>query len=187
MSPGTQKLINFALFQVGWLACVLAAANKLPVISVISVVVILAAHFILIGARKSEIVLLAAATLIGAVIDSINFQIGALRPAAASAQTPIIAPIWLISLWPLFASTLNHSLNWLKNQMLLAGMLGAVFAPVAYYAGTRLGALSLNNESLLFSLLVIACEWAIITPLLVGLSQRFNSQSQAVASESNHA
>jgi hypothetical protein len=61
-------------------------------------------------------------------------------------------------------------LDWLRGRYWLASALGACGGPVAYYGGQRLGALQLlNNASL--SLLIIAVEWAFVTPALVYLSE----------------
>ncbi len=35
-------------------------------------------------------------------------------------------PPWILALWALFASTLNASLGWLQDRLLLAAVLGAL-------------------------------------------------------------
>ena len=51
----------------------------------------------------------------------------------------------------------------------LASVLGAFGGPLAYYGGHRLGAMQLGSN-VAISLLVIAVEWALVTPALVYLS-----------------
>ena len=69
------------------------------------------------------------------------------------------------TLWALFASTLNISLNWLKKYTLLAYLLGAVSGPLCYWAGERLGALHLVNFNM--AMVYLAVGWAIAVPLLL--------------------
>jgi hypothetical protein len=52
----------------------------------------------------------------------------------------------------------------------LASVLGACGGPLAYYGGQRLGAMQLGSNAAI-SALVIAVEWALVTPSLVGLSE----------------
>jgi hypothetical protein len=53
---------------------------------------------------------------------------------------------------------------------LLAGLLGAMLAPLAYFGGARLGALQLLQPQL--ALLAQAAGWALLLPLLVALARR---------------
>jgi hypothetical protein len=76
----------------------------------------------------------------------------------------------MAALWANFAGTLHLSLDWLRGRYWLASALGACGGPVAYYGGQRLGTLLLGNNAGL-SLLVIAVEWAVITPALAYLSE----------------
>ena len=55
----------------------------------------------------------------------------------------VIPPVWLICLWIVFSTLLNHSLRWLHSQLFFAVLLGALAAPFSYYAGIRLTDVSL--------------------------------------------
>jgi hypothetical protein len=81
-----------------------------------------------------------------------------------------IVPIWIIALWAGFATTLNRSLRWMRNKTLLAILFGAIGGPLAYIAAEKLGAVTLTNTSLV----VLSFGWAILTPLLLKLSERFD-------------
>ena len=52
-------------------------------------------------------------------------------------------PYWILAMWALFATTLNASLGWLHGRPALAGALGMLSGPLAYWAGARLGAIEL--------------------------------------------
>ena len=78
----------------------------------------------------------------------------------------------MIALWPAFATTLNVSLRLLHRRIAMAGLLGAIAAPIAYYAGARLGAVEFVDPSA--ALLAIGAGWLVITPLLVWLAARLD-------------
>ena len=47
-------------------------------------------------------------------------------------------PFWLILMWLLFSVTFNHCYSWLRNKILLAGILGSAFGPLAYWAASEM-------------------------------------------------
>jgi membrane protein implicated in regulation of membrane protease activity len=65
---------------------------------------------------------------------------------------------------------LNSALYWLAGRPLLAAALGAVGGPLAYFGGVGLGALAFPG-GLAWALALIAVEWAIAMPLLLGLNR----------------
>lgn len=87
-----------------------------------------------------------------------------------------LAPVWMILMWPLFATTLNLSMRWLKalNPVYVV-IAGALCGPLAYYAGFRLGAVQYDDVTL--SLIVISVAWALLLPLLTLMSSRLNGFS----------
>ncbi|WP_455208746.1 DUF2878 domain-containing protein [Kaarinaea lacus] len=166
-----QLVINFVLFQLGWFACVIGAARQLEWLAVLSIVLIIAIHLFLVKDRMRELQLILTAGMLGLVLDSALISLGVFTPAS-NLGLHNIAPLWLISLWMLFGITLNHSLRWLQQRYIIAALMGFVFAPLAYWAGQRLGALSFPpDHSPIFSLLVIGACWLLITPLLLLSSQ----------------
>ena len=163
---------NFLLFQLGWFACVLGGAYQLPLIGSGIAALFLALHLWSAADAFAELKLLLIALLLGLMFESLmvglqlaNYSNGMLLSG--------LAPHWMLMLWPLFASTLNLSLGWIKT--LAPGwvaLLGAVSAPFAYFAGARLQAVVFDD--LLLSLSMIALGWALLLPLLVMAAGRFN-------------
>lgn len=86
-----------------------------------------------------------------------------------------IAPLWMLSLWFLFGSTLSVSLKWLQGKIFISSSFGAIGGALSYFAGHRMGALILK-EPLTDSLMIIAIVWAIATPVLA----RAASQAQKI-------
>ena len=80
-------------------------------------------------------------------------------------------PIWILTLWLAFATTLNQSLSWLKNHLWLSALLGMLGGPLAWLGGMHLGGLTLSDPFM--SLVIIGCGWAVIMPVLFILANRY--------------
>ena len=72
--------------------------------------------------------------------------------------------IWMVALWVNLALTLNYSLGWLKEKLILSSLFAAVGGPLAYYAGSKMGAINFENHT--FSIIALSVIWAIAMPLL---------------------
>ena len=162
---------NFILFQLGWFACVIGAASDIPWSGTFLVMAILGYHLYSANDAETELRLLALVLLIGFIWDSLLVAFGILEYSSGLFHASL-APHWIIAMWALFSSTLNVSMNWLKGHYLVAGIFGAIGGPLAYYAGLKLGAVSMPSTTV--ALGVLAIGWALIMPALVYLSQRFN-------------
>jgi hypothetical protein len=170
-------LVNLLLFQFGWFVVVMAAANKIELLSIIVVINILAVHVIVVRNYKTEILLIIATGCIGFAVDSILIFFGVFS-AVGDVGVEGMAPAWLVALWMLFAITINHSLNWLKGNYFIAVLLGFVFAPVAYFGGHKLGAIIIPAEyNPYIAFLTIGVTWAVIMPLLSAIATILNQRN----------
>jgi hypothetical protein len=151
------NLVNFVAYQLAWFAVILGAAHGLAWAGTASAVLLTAVHLWL-RREPLDFKLVGAAAVMGLVIDTTLTATGQVRFASAG-DLPI-APFWMLSLWIAFATTLNHSLRWLMRRAPVAALGGAVFGPLAYLAGEKLGALVLPSP---FSALpLLAIVWAIV-------------------------
>jgi hypothetical protein len=171
------KLANFVLFQLGWFACVLGGAHDLPWLGTGVALAIVAWHVARATRPRDEWMLVLIAAAIGAVADSalvaagwVSYRSGTLLPGTA--------PHWIVAMWMLFATTLNVSLVWLRRSPLAGVVLGAVGGPLAYWGGSRLGAMQFAEPAA--ATVALAFGWAVLTPLLVRLAQRFDGCSASV-------
>jgi hypothetical protein len=149
------NLFNFLAYQVAWFAVVIGAARGYAWAGAAIALVVAAVHL----ARRPamlEYKLIGAAVLLGLIVDTTLVITGQVR-FDAGGNLPI-APYWMLSLWIAFATTLNHSLRWLMLRPATAALLGAVGGPLAYFAGAKLGALSLSMPTT--TLALIAVLWA---------------------------
>jgi hypothetical protein len=174
--PKSQLIINFILFQIGWFACVIGAAKQLPWLGVIVVAAIVAWHLSQSKQAKPELVLLALALLIGGTYDQLMLSGGLISYQAhgwaASLGSSNIVPAWILALWAVFVTILNVSLKWMRGKWLVAVLFGAIGGPLAYLGAEKLGAVSLNNPPTTY--IALAVGWAILTPLLLALSEKFD-------------
>ncbi len=161
------RLLNAALFYATWFACVLGAAWRMPVAGVVVAVGVLGAHLLLSPQRSHELILIAAAGILGFVIDSSQAFAGIF---AFASRGPVewLCPLWLAAIWMAFASTLNASMSWLDGRYLIAAGLGAVGGPLSYAYGAKLGAMTITSPH--FSL-VLATVWALAMPALLWINQ----------------
>jgi hypothetical protein len=171
---GTTLLVNVVLFQVGWFACVVGASRGLPWLGVGVVGAIVAWHASRALRPRTEIKLVLVAVLVGTLFETALSSSGLLQ-YHGGVLFPGTAPVWMVALWGVFATTLNVSLRWLHGRPLLAALLGAAGGPIAYVSGARLGALHL--EPGLPTIIAIGIGWAMLTPLLVSLARRLEGNS----------
>jgi Protein of unknown function (DUF2878) len=162
---------NFVLFQIGWFACVWSAAQHQPWFGVLVTTAVVVAHVLRAPLPKAELKLVFLALALGLVFDSLLVWQGWLQYSSGIVLSNV-APYWIVALWGLFATLLNVSLRWMRGRWAIAVVFGAVGGPAAYYGGLRLGALEFGNMPT--GLLALAIGWAVLTPLLLALSARFD-------------
>jgi hypothetical membrane protein len=167
-------IVTAAVFQVGWLCCVLAGANHHPWLGTLTALLIVACHVSHATSPRNELLLILSAGAIGAVWDSLLVYAGWLQyPSGTLIEGT--APHWIVAMWLLFATTLNVSLRWLKHRPLLAAALGAVAGPAAYFAGYKLGGVQIPEFTT--AMTALALGWAVFMPFLMLLSKRLDGTS----------
>jgi hypothetical protein len=171
--PGTPRvLINVALYQAGWFACVLGAARDRSGLG-IAIALLVVGGGLLAAPRPGALLQLTALTgVVGYSWDS-WLSVSGLIGYLPGPLSPPLAPLWILALWLLFSTTLQVSLRWLQPKPWLAALLGALAAPLAYYAAARLGALTLPR--MLPALSAQAAGWALLLPLLLRLARRLDA------------
>ncbi len=162
-----RNVVNFVAFQICWLACVLGAARGMPLLGVAVVggwaIAHLAASEVPV---EREAGLMLAAAVLGLFGDSVLALGGWIEfPAHARLGEP--TTVWMVALWVAFATTLGHSLRWLRGRYWLGALGGAIFGPLAYWAGARLGAVTMLRGA--ESLAAVAALWTLAIPALLAV------------------
>ncbi len=164
-------IINFVLFQIGWFACVLGAAKQWPWVGVIFMLLFLAWHLSQALRAKPEIILVIITVIIGGIFDQIMTR-NHLLTYQSHGWGNALPAVWILALWAEFAMILNVSLRWMRKRWLIAILFGAIGGPLAYIGAAKLGAVTLDAPQL--SYVALSVGWAIITPLLLILSEKFD-------------
>jgi hypothetical protein len=168
LSPLATKLLNVAIYQVGWFCCVLGGANGFPVAGALTALALCIVHLVLAKARSSEAKLMLFACLLGVLVDSTQQALG-LFTFKTDPGWPLWLPLWVFVIWAQFATLFHYALYWLKGRYLLAGIFGLLGGPLAYWGGIRMGAATFG-ENPVATIIVLAFVWATVTPLLCRVS-----------------
>jgi hypothetical protein len=135
------RLVNYALYQIGWFACVVGASVQHPWAGLSIAVALTAAHVIWSEepAIEASLVLLAAA--VGTALESIQIAAGTYT-FSSGLVLGALPPPWLVMMWGQFATTFRFSLRPVIASPMRAALFGAVGGPAAFLAGQRLGAVT---------------------------------------------
>lgn len=184
MAPDTGLMksivVNLSFFKVGWLASVFTAASSMPVAGTAVIGLAVLVHLLISKNANAEFRLLAIAALIGLVWESILVMTGLVEYNAASVL-PGLAPYWIVAMWVLFATTINVGMRWLKKNIYVAAIAGAIGGPMSFLAGSKAGAVSFADPTV--SLIVIGIGWAVLLPVLVQVALRDDGSSENAVSE----
>jgi hypothetical protein len=151
-----KPLINLALFQLGWLVCVLGG----NVYAIVFTLLALLIHQWLVLDNRLEWKLIGVIAFYGCLWDIAMAQTGVIQFTNAMF---VGIPLWLVCLWLLFATTFTHSLLWLRRYLWLAVPLGGVFGPLSYWFGANLTDAELRTP-VVASLAIMAAGWALLFP-----------------------
>lgn len=163
-------LANLLAYQLAWFACILSAAKGLPWIGSVTALFVVAWHVSGVRRPKTELALIAAAGLVGLSWESLLVQTGWVAYPSGN-MLPGLAPHWIVALWLVFATTFNVSLKWFKQRLGVVALFGFIGGPIAFYAGSALGALTLTPE---LGLAAIAVGWGLLMPILMLLARRLD-------------
>ncbi len=171
-APSRARLLaNFAIFEAAWFACILGVAHGQPLWGTVAVLAAIGWHLAISARPATELALVGLLCAIGLVAESAVVAQGhVVYPAGQPVAR--LAPYWMVALWGELAIALNVTLRWLKRKPGIAALLGAVFGPLSFLGGVRLGGARFIDEPA--ALATLAFMWAVLLPLVMALSNRFD-------------
>ncbi len=170
MTPRRTHLVNYAAYQVGWIAAVGGAAIGSPVAGAVVAFALTAAHVGLARERGREAALVAAAILTGLVVERLLIAEGTYR-LFGGGPVDRWPPPWLVALWAQFATTWRYSLTAVFARWWMAALFGALGGPLAFVAGARVGAVALATP-MTPALVRIGVAWAVALAVLALTTRR---------------
>ena len=168
-------ILNVAAAQIGWFGSVVGGAQQMPWIGPLAALIALSIHFYFAKRPVNELILIMSCAAIGATFDSMLVATGWVQYYSGQ-FSDVMAPYWIITMWMLFATTLNVSLKWLRGRTRLAVIFGAIGGPLAYLGGEKIGGIDLVNQ--FAALTALGIGWAVMMPILLWLSQTFDGMSE---------
>ena len=170
-------LINYALYQVGWFACVLGGSAHRPWTGFLMAMALIGVHLALSVERSLEVRLVVLATAVGAVVEMMQIAAGTYRFTSGTV-TDALPPPWLLAMWAQFATTFRFSLRSVITRPVPAVLFGAAGGPIAFLAGERLGAVTLLPP-LAYGLLRLSVSWAIALVVFSAVVRRVAPERSA--------
>jgi 1-acyl-sn-glycerol-3-phosphate acyltransferase len=167
-------VVDVVGFQLVWWSSALSARDGRPWVGPIAAAIFVVVHALLSppGRRAAQVLLAGLAGAVGVVVDGVLLAGGWLAfPLHAGAFVP---PPWMVGLWAGFALTIVTTLSRASAKVWSAALLGAVFGPISYAAGARLGALALSTPAVdddMASLVACGVAWALVMPVLSSLAR----------------
>lgn len=157
-------------FYIGWWATIWGVGKGWNWLALVFALSMWSVQAIWSGGRPRESIFIGVLAIIGFFTESCLIQIGLF-----SIEPPHeVAPLWMVSLWIMFASTFEGmTSNFEKRQYLL--IIGAAIGgPFSYYAGEKLGLIRYSRP-LGMSLLIHGVLWALLVPSLIWLRKQILS------------
>ena len=153
------QLLNYALYQVGWFACVLGGASQRPWTGFAIAVALIGVHLALSIERSVEARQVGLAVIVGLIVEVVQIASGTYRFTSGTV-IDALPPPWLLAMWAQLATTFRFSLRSVIARIPRAVLFGSVGGPIAFLAGDRLGAVTLLPP-LTLGLIRLSIGWAL--------------------------
>lgn len=161
-------LAQFLAFDAAWFAAVAGGAAGWAWLGSLPALGVLAFHLFVNRRDWWPETRLAFAIILFGILLEIGMMGAGLIRYAGMAEGQVLPPVWICALWIGFATIPNGSLTWLQGRGLLQMVFGALFGPLAYWTGAKMGAAVLPDPWT--SLLGIGLVWMLAFPAIMLLA-----------------
>jgi hypothetical protein len=170
------RFINLVLYQAGWFAMVLGAANGFPWKGSAAGFILCCLHLCLARELVPEVKTVLIIGVMGTLVDSAQALAGVFV-FESGYWSYWFVPLWLTVMWMQFATLFHYALSWLSDHYFLSATLGLVGGPLAFYAGERLGGVIFPMGTAR-SMIILAVVWAMVTPACVFIASVFKPSTK---------
>ena len=161
----TRLVINILWFQLGWLISVIYGT---PAAALVVLITILLYRYVL-PVTVAEWLLISAVIGVGVITDTLL----GLSNVLQFPNSHPLPPFWMMTLWLVFATTLNQSMSMIVRRKYLFIAFCAVGAPISYFAGVHLSEVKFGLPTTL-SMISIAFAWTLVGITLHHLHRNCN-------------
>jgi hypothetical protein len=137
------NIFNLIGFKITWIACVMGELYINSFVGLIVGGIYLFIFFYFERYKKRAFNIILIFSISGYIFDSFLSYSGLYR--INSDINFLFLPIWFLVLWPSFSSLLVNLFSFLKNNLIISILLGAIFGPLSYYAGIAIGLVTFIN------------------------------------------
>lgn len=169
-----RKLLNFIAFQLVWLITVLTAAKGTSVYAMAAITLFAVLQLAYSHCRLADSKLIITGIVVGMLLDTVWLNLGWID-YAADLNTGL-PPLWIAALWANFMLTINHSLSWLQHRRMLLVVFTLFAAPLSYYAGTKVGAVTLVE--VVPAVIALALSWSLVVPIFMALATHWRQKNE---------
>jgi hypothetical protein len=170
----TRIVVNIVAFQIGWWATIGGAAIGYRWAGVAVVAAIYLLHLFNSGRATTEAWFVPLAAAIGFAADSVLAAAGVLNFRVPTWEA-LPAPLWIAAAWLNFATLINVTFRSIRENFLLATVIGFLSGPIAYWGGSMLGVVSIEPPWLGY--VAIAVTWGAVLPVQFALASRIDDGS----------
>ena len=163
-------IINVIGFYICWWLTIYGAVSQFYYIGPLATIIFIIIHLNKVTNHKKEDIFLIISFFLGLFIESLLLNLDIIIHKGLLVQYNI-APLWAVSLWLCFATTLLHSFKWLSKRYIVSSFLGLLSAPMIYFSMFSLDVIEFG-VSKIFVILITSVLWALFVPLFIYISDQ---------------
>ncbi|TAL38004.1 MAG: DUF2878 family protein [Alphaproteobacteria bacterium] len=153
------SVILYLWLYAGWFACVMLGRSGLGVLSPLAPAIGWALFLWAFAPNRRECIILLLLCLGGMMADALFLKLGLIHDPSGA-----VFPLWLLSLWLLFAPAIWLLARLFSRRLWLAALLGGVVGPLSYKSGEYFGVLTMQGVG---AFAAYAVFWAFFLPLAI--------------------
>ena len=165
------KIMNALGYQAVWFATLLGASLGYFWLGFLCSVLFAAIMLGFGGKAKADMRIVTIGLILGVAIDSMFAASGWIRYAMPW-EAVSMAPLWIIALWLSFSFTLNHSMEFLRHNYVVATVFGLLGGPLAYWCADRLFNVIEYGTDVSLVMIGLGLCWACVIPAIFHIDKQ---------------
>ncbi len=163
-------IINVIGFYICWWLTIYGAVSQFYYLGPLATFIFIIVHLNKVANHRKENIFLLISFFLGIFIESLLLNLNIIIHKGIFVKYNI-APLWSVSLWLCFATTLLHSFKWLSKRYIISSLLGILSAPMIYFSMYSLGVIEFG-VSKIFVILFTSILWGVFVPLFIYISDQ---------------